>query len=81
MIEKTQGTKDELLIRKLFNNYDKNNIFYLTQNNTNEMLHNFNLQADSNLNEAVHERIVKNQSGYIKLEQFKKFLFYEPYPF
>jgi hypothetical protein len=65
LIDKTQGTKDDLIIRKIFNEYDKNNLFYLTPNNTNQMFNNFNIQADPSLIQAVHERIDKNQSGYI----------------
>lgn len=81
LIEKSQGTKDELLVRKLFNDYDKNNNFYLTPNDTNLMVKGFNIQADPATIEAIHERIDKNNSGYIELQEFKKFLYYDPYPY
>lgn len=68
LIEKSQGTKDELLIRKLFNQYDKNNNFYLSPNDTNEMIRGFNIHASADVIEAVHERIDKNNSGYIEFE-------------
>lgn len=46
LIEKSQGTKDELLVRKLFNEYDINNNFYLTPNDTNKMISGFGIQAE-----------------------------------
>ena len=66
LIEKSQGTKDELLVRKLFNEYDINNNFYLTPNDTNKMIAGFGIQAEPSVIEAVHERIDKNNSGYIE---------------
>jgi Ca2+-binding EF-hand superfamily protein len=65
LIEKSQGTKDELLIRKLFQVYDKNSHFCLTSNDTYEMFKEFNIQTEPIIIEAVHDRIDKNQSGYI----------------
>jgi Ca2+-binding EF-hand superfamily protein len=65
LIEKSQGTKDELLIRKLFSEFDKNNNFYLTANDLNRMVKSFSIEADPSVTEAVHERIDKNSSGYI----------------
>jgi Ca2+-binding EF-hand superfamily protein len=55
-------------VRKLFNEYDKNNNFYLTANDTNQMVKSFNIQAEPAIIEAVHERIDKNNSGYIEFE-------------
>ena len=46
LIEKSQGTRDELLVRKLFNEYDINNNFYLTPNDTNKMISGFGIQAE-----------------------------------
>jgi Ca2+-binding EF-hand superfamily protein len=43
LIEKSQGTKDELLVRKLFQEYDKNDHFYLTSNDTSQMIKSFKL--------------------------------------
>lgn len=45
------------------------------------MISSFGIQAEPSVIEAVHERIDKNNSGYIEFEEFKKFLYYDPYPY
>lgn len=43
LIEKSQGTKDELLVRKLFQEYDKHGHYYLTSNDISQMIKSFKL--------------------------------------
>lgn len=81
LIEKTQGSKDELLIRKLFEEYDVNNNFYMSPYDTSQMIKKLGLEVAPQLAESIHERIDKNNSGYVEFEEFKKFLYYDPYPF
>lgn len=54
LIEKSQGTKDDLLVRKLFQEYDKHDHYYLTSNDTAQMIKSFKLEAEASVVEAVH---------------------------
>ena len=65
LIEKTQGSKDELLVRKLFDEYDINKNFYLSAFDTSNMLKRLGLEVPAKVAETIHERIDKNNSGYI----------------
>lgn len=65
LIEKSQGTKDELLIKKLFDEYDNNGTAYLGPYNLDQMMQKLGVAADPSVTEAVFEAIDKNNSGYI----------------
>lgn len=45
------------------------------------MIKRLGLEVDPQVAETIHERIDKNNSGYVEFEEFKKFLYYDPYPF
>ena len=81
LIEKSQGTKDELLIRKLFEQFDQSGNFYLSAYDLDYMMKKLGVVADGAVTEAIHQRIDKNNSGYIEFQEFKKFLYYDPYPY
>jgi len=43
------------------------------------MMKKLGVDADGTVKETIHQRIDKNNSGYIEFEEFKKFLYYDPY--
>jgi Ca2+-binding EF-hand superfamily protein len=45
------------------------------------MLKKLGVDASGVVAETIHQRIDKNNSGYIEFEEFKKFLYYDPYPY
>lgn len=65
LIEKTQGSKDEFIVRKLFDEFDANKNLYLSSYDLNLMLTKLGIQLEPVLVEKVHERLDKNTSGYI----------------
>ena len=54
-----------MLVRKLFNEYDKKGNLYLSPYDTNQMMLSLKVGVDAQTAEAVHERLDKNSSGYI----------------
>jgi Ca2+-binding EF-hand superfamily protein len=68
LIERTQGSKDELLVRKLFDEYDVNKNFYLSSYDLSQMLNKVGIKLSPVLIERVHQRLDKNDSGYIEFE-------------
>ena len=68
LIEKTQGSKDEFVIRKLFDEYDCNKNFYLSPYDLSQMLIRQGINLEAHLVEKVHERLDKNSSGYIEFD-------------
>jgi Ca2+-binding EF-hand superfamily protein len=66
LIEKTQGSKDELIVRKVFDEYDANKNFYLSPYDLSQMLLKLEVSLEPVLIEKVHERLDKNGSGYIE---------------
>ena len=65
LIEKTQGSKDEFIVRKVFDQYDSNKNFYLSSYDLSCMLKSLDVNLEAALVEKVHERLDKNGSGYI----------------
>lgn len=80
LLERTQGSKDELMILKLFKEFDMNGNSYLGGYDVDLMLKKLGVSIESRLVEPILQRIDKNQSGYIEFDEFKKFLYHHPYP-
>jgi Ca2+-binding EF-hand superfamily protein len=64
----TQASKDDLLISKLFREYDMNGNSYLGAYDLDLMFKKLGINADSNIIEPVLVKIDKNQSGYIEFD-------------
>ena len=80
LIEKSQATKDDLLIRKLFEEFDENRNFNYGPYDVDKMMRKLGLKVDPILTEAIHQKMDKNQSGFVELGDFKEFLLTDPYP-
>lgn len=65
LIEKTQGSKDEFIVRKVFDEFDMNKNFYLSSYDLSLMVKKLGLELSPLVIEKIHERTDKNHSGYI----------------
>ena len=80
LIERSQATKDDLLIRKLFEEFDENRNYNYGPYDVDKMMRKLRLKVDPILTEAIHKKMDKNQSGFVELSDFKEFLLTDPYP-
>lgn len=80
LIQKTQGTQDEYLLRKLFEEFDRNKNYSIGTYELDLMLKKIGVPVAAKLVEPMLVKLDKNTSGFIEYEEFKKFLFFDPYP-
>lgn len=80
LIQKSQGTKDELLVRKLFEEFDLNQNYSIGSYELDLLFKKLNVQAYPKLVDPLLEKIDTNKSGFIEYEEFKAYLFNDPYP-
>ena len=80
LIQKTQGTQDEYLLRKLFEEFDRNKNSSIGTYELDLMLKKVGVPVAPRFVEPMLVKLDKNCSGYIEYEEFKKFIFFDPYP-
>ncbi len=80
LLEITQGSKDEFIVKKLFQEFDQNNNGFLSAYDLDLMMKKLDAQTASHVVAPALSKIDRNESGYIELEDFKKFLYHDPYP-
>lgn len=80
MIQKSQGTKDDFLLRKLFEEFDRNQNYSIGSYELDLMLKQLDVKASPKLIDPLLSKIDLNKSGFIEYDEFKKYLFTDPYP-
>ena len=67
-------------MRKLFEEFDRNKNYSIGTYELDLMMKKLEIQVAARIVEPVLERLDKNKSGYIEYEEFKQFLFFDPWP-
>jgi Ca2+-binding EF-hand superfamily protein len=80
LIQKTQGTKDEYLIGKLFEEFELTQNYSIALHAFDTMIKKLSLVITSKIVESLFTKIDANQSQFIEYEEFKKYLAIDPYP-
>jgi len=79
LIQKSKGTNDEFLLTKLFNEFDENKNGYISSFELDLMLKRLELPVPAEIVEPLFKTLDKNQSGYIEYDEFKRFIFFDPF--
>ncbi|EGR29905.1 EF hand family protein [Ichthyophthirius multifiliis] len=80
LIQMTQGTNDEFLLRKLFKEFDNNKSGYLTLEDLQAMLIKLEIPIQKRYLQALLQKFDVNKSGFIEFEEFVVYLVNDPYP-
>ena len=80
LIQRSQGTQDEYLLRKQFEEFDRNKNYSIGTYELDLMMKKIGVPVPPRLVEPMLVKLDKNCSGYIEYEEFKKFIFFDPYP-
>ena len=67
-------------MKKLFNDFDENRNGFISPFELDLMLKKLELPIKELAVEPLFRKLDKNNSGYIEYDEFKKFLFFDPYP-
>lgn len=79
LIQKSKGTNDEFLLRKLFSEYDENRNGYISSLELDLMLKKLELPVAEAIVEPLFRVLDKNHSGFIEYDEFKTFIFFDPF--
>ena len=80
LIQKSKGTNDEFLLTKLFNEYDENKSGFICPVELDCMLKKLELPVQEQYLQPLFARLDRNQSGRIEYDEFKRFVFFDPFP-
>lgn len=80
LIQKSKGTKDEFLMKKLFDEYDENKNGFISPFQLDLMLKKLELPIKAEAVEPLFRKLDKNASGFIEYDEFKRFLFFDSFP-
>ena len=80
LIQKSKGTNDEFLMRKLFNEYDENKNGFISPFELDLMLKRLELPITPEFVEPLFKKLDKNCTGNIEYDEFKRFIFFDAFP-
>lgn len=80
LIQKTQGTNDEFMMRKLFQQFDQNQNQAIGAYELDLMLKKLEIPAPPHLVSPLLEIFDRNKTGMIEYAEFREFIFFDPYP-
>ena len=80
ILEKSQATKDEYLLKKLFDECDVNKNGCLGTYDLDLMMKKLGVPTQAIVVAPVLEKIDRNKSGYLEYDDFKEFVSRDPYP-
>jgi Ca2+-binding EF-hand superfamily protein len=76
----TNGSHEEYLLRKIFNDFDINKSGYLSIDELYAMLIKLEIPVSKKYLSALFKRFDTNKSGVIEFEEFLNYLINNPYP-
>ena len=80
LINITNGSQDETVLRTVFNQFDSNKSGFLTYDELNALLIRLEMGIAPKFLGALFNFIDTNKSGYIEFLEFANYIVYDPYP-
>ena len=68
------------MLRKIFEEFDRNKNYSIGTYELDLMMKKLEVPVAARFVEPILNKLDKNCSGYIEYEEFKKFLFFDPWP-
>ena len=80
LIQRSNNSQDEFLLRKLFRDFDLNKSGYLTLDELQAMMIRLETPVNINYLAAVFAYLDQNKSGYIEFDEFANLIVNDPFP-
>lgn len=79
LIQMTGGTHEEYILKQLFSEFDTNKNGVLGEDELYTMLVKLEIPTEKRLVQPLLKKLDKNNSGVVEYDEFKNFLFFDPY--
>lgn len=79
LIQMTGGTHEEYILKQVFNEFDVNKNGSLNEEELHTMLVKLEIPTEKRLLEPLLKKLDKSGNGVVEYDEFKNFLFFDPY--